>query len=110
MGAPQIPSPGSSCSLNNWLSLIKNHADLEEEHDFEIFDNSRCKKMKDPSLSSSSTHPEVKKWLSPNNSSSCSTPPSNLFDHIPKGSRAWLLQVCQQLSNLEEMKQVDPFQ
>ena len=32
-------TPGSSCSLNNWLSLIKQHADLEEEHDFEITDN-----------------------------------------------------------------------
>ena len=30
----------SACSLNNWLTLIKQHADLEEEHDFEIFDNS----------------------------------------------------------------------
>lgn len=37
-------TPGSSCSLNNWLSLIKQHADLEEEHDFEIVDNSSSQK------------------------------------------------------------------
>ncbi|XP_005108100.1 uncharacterized protein LOC101864551 isoform X2 [Aplysia californica] len=101
----QVPSPGSSCSLNNWLSLIKNHADLEEEHDFEIVDNSRSKGNRGQSVC-----PELQKWLSPS-SAPCGPASTDFFKHITKDSRVWLLQVCQQqLTSLEEMKQRDTFE
>ncbi|GFS27784.1 nuclear receptor coactivator 4 [Elysia marginata] len=84
-------TPGSSCSLNNWLSLIKQHADLEEEHDFEITDNTARLYGK------SATPTSVNVWLAQAYSqlrklsvSHGNQKSLDLFAHISKESSAWL--------------------
>jgi len=77
-----------SCSLDNWLSLIKNNAESEEEHNFEIVDQSKGKDY------------DLLKWLDPVSAQTVSQP-NDLFDHISKDSQVWLTNVCQQLANVQ---------
>lgn len=104
----QVASPGSSNSLNNWLSFIKQHADLEEEHDFEIIDNSV--KTVGESKQYASAPSDLHKWLSPSSMKSRKDS-DNIFKHITKDKKVWLRQVSSQLHKLDDKRQVpDPFQ
>uniref|UniRef100_A0A0B6Y7F5 Nuclear receptor coactivator 4 N-terminal domain-containing protein n=1 Tax=Arion vulgaris TaxID=1028688 RepID=A0A0B6Y7F5_9EUPU len=97
-------TPGGSCSLNSWLSLIKRHADLEEEHDFEIFDNSCSQKEIFPLVKN-----DLKSWLF--DGSGCASKfSSTFFNHVPTDTKFWLAQARQQLTSLEELKHKDFFQ
>jgi hypothetical protein len=124
-------TPGSSCSLNNWLSLIKQHADLEEEHDFEIFDNSCAQKAaavrsseeaaarsseaaaaamssEVPAAVFQTTKEDLRNWLS--SASTCvSKFSSTFFKHVPTDSKFWLTEAGHQLTDIDELKQKDFF-
>ncbi|RUS91896.1 hypothetical protein EGW08_000298 [Elysia chlorotica] len=100
-------TPGSSCSLNNWLSLIKQHADLEEEHDFEITDNSvsllEAPGLSTPGKVSSSqlvpVETDYTAWLH-GAARASSRSAGELFKHIPSDPKVWLAQAYSQLREL----------
>ncbi|KAK7002834.1 hypothetical protein BgiMline_004249, partial [Biomphalaria glabrata] len=97
VGLSRTSTPGSSCSLNNWLSIIKQHVDQEEEHDFEIIDHSVPNRA--------SREADHKLWLAPNSK----TPDefkSNFFKHIPQDKKVWLLQFCQTRTNEGQHKEM----
>lgn len=105
---PAASTPGSSCSLNNWLSLIKQHADLEEEHDFEITDNTASLfDMRSTPVSAKSSpaqHLRAKPldssvWLH-KQAKNHGKPSSNVFKHIPSDPKVWLVQAYNQMKKL----------
>ncbi|XP_059141598.1 uncharacterized protein LOC131929424 [Physella acuta] len=108
-------TPGSSCSLNNWLSSIKQHTDLEEEHDFEIIDNSCNQKVfgeintsKVPAKVTSSVDDNLKVWIHPKSLMSPKFT-SDVFKHIPTDNKVWLQHFCNQVTSLEDLKHRDMF-
>ncbi|GFO02528.1 nuclear receptor coactivator 4 [Plakobranchus ocellatus] len=98
-------TPGSSCSLNNWLSLIKQHADLEEEHDFEIRDNTGKPEALTPLKAKSKkdffpyAQKDLKFWLQPGAPGNSSFS-DDFFKHISSDPKIWLKQACSQLREL----------
>jgi len=91
LSGSQYEDSGNSCSLNNWLSQIKHHSDLEEEHNFEIVDNTYKGKA---------SSPDLQKWLKPVGAS-ISPYSTNIFGHINKDSKNWLMNVYSQLASVE---------
>ncbi|CAG5132954.1 unnamed protein product [Candidula unifasciata] len=117
IGVSDSSTPGSSCSLNSWLSLIKQHADLEEEHDFEIVDNSCLHKaeIRSPFASTEASpacfqaiKKDLRSWLF--SGSQCGAQfSSTFFSHLPSDSKFWLPKTCQQETNLDDLKHQDFF-
>uniref|UniRef100_A0A0B7AL56 Nuclear receptor coactivator 4 N-terminal domain-containing protein n=1 Tax=Arion vulgaris TaxID=1028688 RepID=A0A0B7AL56_9EUPU len=112
-------STTGSSSNRNWLSLTEQNADLKEEHGLEILNNSCTQEA------AAKTRPigtidkscaafvqpigtTLKGWLSygSEGSSSLSSPVSK---PAPTDNKMWLLQTCQQLTSLNDLKHKDLF-
>ncbi|CAL1528832.1 unnamed protein product [Lymnaea stagnalis] len=117
VGLSRSSTPGSTCSLNNWLSIIKQHADLEEEHDFEIIDNS-CPPPRVMSDSVIYVGPKkenvkmidkgLKAWLDPKSLMNEQFT-SDFFKHIPTDAKVWLQQFHTQVTSLGDLQHHDMF-
>ncbi|KAH9520023.1 hypothetical protein Btru_071493 [Bulinus truncatus] len=105
-GMSRSSTPGSSCSLNNWLNTIKQHVDQEEEHDFEIIDHSGPVKVSKEAVGRYNIN--LKLWLAPYSQMSEENG-GNFFKHISKDKKIWLQQFHQQVTSLNELPQKDMF-
>ncbi|XP_070187590.1 uncharacterized protein [Littorina saxatilis] len=75
------PASQTSCSIQHWLSQIKHNPDGEEDEDFEIVDHSGSSHRASPVE-------EEYKPLAP----VCQEEYVDVFRHIPRDMRLWLLQ------------------